>query len=93
MAETPPTGAPPDLIPSAKIPVIDLCRIAGCATTYYYREARLGRAPKSRCGLTFEEAKSWLDGRIAKRGAKAAAIQRLRELYEEAPDAKEARNA
>jgi hypothetical protein len=80
MAEIP-TGFPPDdeLVP--KVPVAAVCRIAGVAPTYFYAEARRGRAPKSKNGLTLDEAKAWLDGRIAKKVLRAEAIKRLHALY------------
>jgi hypothetical protein len=69
-----------DLIP--KVPVAAVCAIAGVTSSYFYQEARRGRAPKSRNGLTMAEAKSWLDGRIAKKADRSEAVRRLRALYE-----------
>jgi hypothetical protein len=91
MAKTP-AGVPPDdeliLAELCKIPVAELSKIARVAPTYYYAEARRGRAPKPDKGVTLAEAKAWLDGRIAKKAARAAAVRRLRAFYE-APDAAE----
>jgi hypothetical protein len=71
--------SPDDLI--LKISVAELCKIADVAPTFYYREARHGRAPKPQNGLTLAEAKSWLDKRFAKKVARAEAVRRLRAAY------------
>jgi hypothetical protein len=76
-------GAPPgnDLIPVARIPVAEVCKIAKIAPTFYYAEARRGRAPKSHCGLTLAEATAWLNARFSKKVARAESVRRLRELF------------
>lgn len=64
----------------AKVPVAEICKIAGITTTFFYAEARRGRAPKPQKGVTLDEAKAWLDARAAKKTARAEAVRRLREL-------------
>ncbi len=67
---------------SAKVPVAEICKIAGITQTFFYAEARRGRAPKSAggAGVPLEAAKAWLDARAAKKAARAEAVRRLREL-------------
>lgn len=79
MAKTSAGTIPDELIPS-RIPVIELCRVARCTPSNYYTLARRGKAPKPKRGITLAEAKSWLEGRAAKKAARAEALKQLREL-------------
>jgi hypothetical protein len=85
-----PTGISPDKLTeeNCRIPVVELCKIGKVRPTYYYAEARRGKAPKPNRGLTLAEAKAWLDARIAKKSARAEAVRRLHAHYQ-VPDAKE----
>ena len=76
MIDLPPGDSPDDLIVS----IADLCRLVGVTPTYFYRQARQGKAPKSRCGITLAEARTWINARRVKKAAKAAAVQRLRKF-------------
>jgi hypothetical protein len=71
-----PTGAAPDDL----ISIADLARIAGVRPTYYYAEARAGRAPRPKKGVSFAEAVSWLEGRARKKAAREDTLRRLREV-------------
>jgi hypothetical protein len=81
MAVDSPAGAPPDDDLILKISVAELCKIADVTPTFYYAQARRGRAPKPKNGLTLAEAKAWLDRRFAKKAAGAEAVRRLRAAY------------
>ena len=65
---------------TVNVPVAEICKLAGVSETFFYREMRRGRAPRSDRGVPFEEAKAWLDSRAAKKAAKVEVVRRLREL-------------
>jgi hypothetical protein len=74
-----PGDSSPDLTP--RVRVVDVCKTYGCTTTFYYTEARAGRAPVPQAGgITAEEANAWLAERRKKRIARAAAGVRRREM-------------
>jgi hypothetical protein len=71
------------LTDDVRIPVVELCRIAGIkSNSWIYREAKAGRAPVSRNGVTLGEARDWLLKRAAKKAARTEALKRLKELAE-----------
>jgi hypothetical protein len=81
MADSHSAGESPDnLVP--RVPIVDLARIAGVTPGFLYAEARRGRAPKSKRGLTLAEATAWIKSRRAKRAARAEAVRELEAFCE-----------
>lgn len=82
MADLPIAGnLPGDLTP--RVSVAAVCKAAGITCTHYYFEARAGRAPLSKNGITLEEAKTWLADHARNKAARAE-VSRRRQAFLEA---------
>jgi hypothetical protein len=79
VTDLPNTGDPPvDLTP--RVPVAAVCKRLGIEPTFYWAEARAGRAPVSHKGLTIEQANAWIAERLKKKAARAEASRRRQAL-------------
>jgi len=81
VVDLPVAGDPPaDLTP--RVSVAAVCKTAGITATHYYFEAKEGRAPVSKGGLTLDEAKAWLAEHARKKAARAEASRRRKAFLE-----------